>query len=115
MKVKAPFLILEKIRKGDECIEVSIPNIEKYQNCIPVLIDDIISTGMTMMGTVEHLKSLNMLPPICIGVHAVFAGDAYQKLLFSGVEKIITCNTIQHCSNDIDISTNIINFLGIYK
>ena len=115
MKAKAPFLILEKIRKGDECIEVSIPNIENYKNCIPVLIDDIISTGMTMMGTVEHLKSLNMLAPICIGVHAIFAGDAYQKLLFSGVEKIITCNTIQHCSNDIDISTNIINFLGIWK
>lgn len=114
-KAKAPFLILEKIRKGDERIEVSIPNIEKHQNCIPVLIDDIISTGMTMIGTVEHLKSLNMPSPICIGVHAVFAGDAYQKLLVSGIEKIITCNTIQHSSNCIDISTNIINLLGIWK
>lgn len=114
-KTKAPFLILEKIRKGDKRIEVSIPNIEKHRNCIPVLIDDIISTGMTLIGTVEHLKSLNMLAPICIGVHAVFAGDAYQKLSVSGVEKIITCNTIQHCSNGIDISSNIINFLGIWK
>jgi ribose-phosphate pyrophosphokinase len=112
-KSKAPFLILEKIRKGDENVEISIPNIEKYQNCTPLLIDDIISTGMTMMGTVAHLKSFNMRPPICIGVHAVFAGDAYQKLSVSGVEKIITCNTIQHCSNGIDISTNIINLLGI--
>ncbi len=111
-KAKVPFLILEKIRKGDEDIEVSIPNIEKYQTCIPVLIDDIISTGMTMIGTVKRLKSLNMLPPTCIGVHAVFAGDAYQKLLDSGVEKIITCNTIEHSSNSIDISTNIINYLS---
>ncbi|CEG57762.1 ribose-phosphate pyrophosphokinase [Legionella fallonii] len=114
-KAKATFLILEKIRKGDESVEVSIPNIEKHQHCIPVLIDDIISTGMTMIETVEHIKSLNILPPICIGVHAVFAGDAYQKLLVSGVEKVITCNTIQHGSNGIDISSNIINFLGIWK
>ena len=114
-KAKTPFLILEKIRKGDEQVEVSIPNIGKHQNYTPVLIDDIISTGVTMIRTVTHLKSLNMLPPICIGVHAVFAGDAYQKLVTSGVEKIITCNTIEHQSNGIDISTNIINLLGIWK
>lgn len=114
-KANAPFLILEKIRKGDKQVEVSIPNIEKHHNAIPVLIDDIISTGMTMIGAVKHLLSLKMRPPICIGVHAVFAGDAYQQLLASGVENIITCNTIQHCSNGIDISTNIINQLGIWK
>lgn len=110
-KANAPYLILEKNRKGDSNVEVSIPNIEQYRDSIPVLIDDIISTGMTMIDTIQHLQALKMPPPICIGVHAVFAGDAYQKLLASGVDKIITCNTIAHVSNGIDISNDMIGFL----
>jgi len=45
-----------------------------------------------------------MKTPVCIGIHAVFAGSAYQDLLNTGVANIITCNTIPHKSNRIDIS-----------
>lgn len=110
-KARAPYLISEKNRKGDSTVEVSVPNIDQYRDCIPVLIDDIISTGMTMIDTIQHLQALQMPSPICIGVHAVFAGDAYQKLLASGVANIITCNTIAHVSNGIDISNNLVAFL----
>ena len=110
-KINVPYLVLEKNRTGDSQVEVSIPNIEQYCDFTPVLIDDIISTGMTMLDTIKHLKVLNMPLPICIGVHAVFAGDAYQTLLASGVDKIITCNTIPHVSNGIDISDDMIDFL----
>ena len=34
----------------------------------------------------------------------VFSGNAYQDLLDSGIEKIVTCNTIPHPSNAIDLS-----------
>jgi ribose-phosphate pyrophosphokinase len=70
----------------------------------PVLVDDIISTGHTMIETIGHLRKLNMKAPVCIGVHAVFAGDAYQELKNAGAKEIITCNTIPHESNTIDIS-----------
>lgn len=114
-KSNAPFLILEKTRKGDRSVEISIPNIELYREFTPILIDDIISTGMTMIGTVKHLQSLKMKPPICIGVHAVFAGSSYQDLLAAPVEKIVTSNTIQHKSNGIDISNNIVLYLKTIK
>lgn len=110
-KANAPHLILEKNRKGDKNVEVSIPSIEQYRDFTPVLIDDIISTGMTMIETIKHLRALKMASPICIGVHAIFAGDAYKILLSSGVAKIITCNTIPHVSNGIDVSNDIINIL----
>lgn len=50
------------------------------------------------------LKKAGMRPPICVGIHSVFSGNAYQDLLDSGVEKIITCHTIPHPSNGIDLS-----------
>ena len=110
-KSSAPFTILEKNRKSDTQVEISIPGIKQYMHATPILIDDIISTGMTMMETLKHLRSLNMKPAVCIGVHAIFSGNAYQELLLSHVAKVITCNTIPHTSNNIDISQNIINFL----
>jgi len=100
----APFIVLEKIRRGDNDVEVSIPNVEQFKNHTPVLVDDIISTARTMIETVEHLNAAAMKKSVCIGVHPIFAGDAYQNLLNAGVEKIISCNTIVHESNAIDIS-----------
>lgn len=106
-KLNTTYLVLEKNRKGDNDVEVSIPHIEKYRDFIPCVCDDIISTGMTMMGTVKNLKLLSMKPPICIGVHALFNIETEQNLIASGAGKIITCNTILHSTNQIDI-TNII-------
>ncbi|TAH40104.1 MAG: ribose-phosphate pyrophosphokinase [Bacteroidetes bacterium] len=100
----APFIVLQKIRHGDKDVEVSIPQVQEFKNCTPVLVDDIISTARTMIETVRHLNSLKMKAPICIGVHAVFSGNAYKELSNSGVKDIITCNTIPHESNQIDIS-----------
>lgn len=106
---RIPFTVLNKIRHGDRDVEVSVPDIEKYKDLTPVLVDDIISTARTMIETVGHLKSAGMKPPICIGIHAVFSGNAYQELLDSGVEKVITCNTIPHETNQIDLSQTIAN------
>ena len=100
----APFTVLKKIRHSDTNVEVSIPNVERYKSATPVLVDDIISTAHTMMETIKHLEKEGMKPAICIGVHAVFSGNAYQKLLDCGVDKIVTCNTIPHPSNLIDLS-----------
>lgn len=102
----APYTVLTKERFGDEQVKVSIPNVEKYREThTPVLVDDIISTARTMIETIQHLKNEKMKPPVCIGVHAVFAGDAYEKLKQSGCGSIVTCNTIPHESNQIDISS----------
>lgn len=99
-----PFEVLRKVRSGDRDVEVSIPQVDKYAKHTPVLIDDIISTAHTMIETIDHLKKLNMKPATCIGVHAIFAGDAFNELKRSGAGQIITCNTILHETNGIDIS-----------
>lgn len=104
-KIGCPFTVLTKIRHGDNDVEVSIPDVDEYKNHQPVLVDDIISTAHTMIETVKHLHDLDLNPPVCIGIHAVFAGTAYEDLKASGVKDIITCNTIEHETNAIDISS----------
>lgn len=99
----APFIVLEKIRKGDRNVKVSVPQVEKYQNHLPVLVDDIISTAHTMIETIGHLKHAGMKPPVCIGIHPVMASRAYDKLVKAGADRIVTCNTIIHPSNGIKV------------
>ncbi len=106
-----PFTVLQKVRKGDRDVEVSVPHIEKYRNLTPVLVDDIISTARTMIVTVQQLIKAGMKPPVCIGVHAVFSDNAYEDLNKSGVSQIVTCNTIKHQSNGIDVAEMIVNTL----
>ena len=103
------FVVLKKIRQGDEKVKVSIPHIEKYRKThTPVIVDDIISTGKTMIETIHHLKQEGTKTPVCIGIHAVFAGNAYNEIKEAGAERIITCNTIVHPSNAIDINSIIV-------
>ncbi len=103
-KAGAHFTVLKKIRHGDHDVEVSVPQVDEYKTYTPVLVDDIISTGRTMIETINHLKKAGMKAPVCIGVHAVFAGNAYYDIQQAGAASIITCNTIPHLSNQIDIS-----------
>ncbi|MEQ8938208.1 MAG: ribose-phosphate diphosphokinase, partial [Gammaproteobacteria bacterium] len=76
----APFLVLEKTRRGDRDVEVIVPQVEKWTDCTPVLFDDIISTGKTMIETIKHLLAAGLSAPVCIGIHAVFADAAWQQI-----------------------------------
>lgn len=100
----APFIVLEKVRHGDREVEVTVPQVEKYQEHSPVLVDDIISTARTMIETIGHLKRAGMKPPICIGVHGIFAGNAFEELKAAGAGAIVTTNTICHPTNEIEIA-----------
>ncbi|MCP5468585.1 MAG: ribose-phosphate pyrophosphokinase [Deltaproteobacteria bacterium] len=107
-----PYTILEKIRHGDEKVQVSIPQIEEWKDRSAVLVDDIISTGHTMLESIQQLKKLGVKRIYCIGVHAIFAGEAYNLFLKSGIEQVLTCNAIEHSSNKIDLSPEIAKSLG---
>ena len=106
--IDAPYTVLEKTRYGDQDVAISVPKIEEYQDFVPVLVDDIISTARTMIETIRHLTKMNVKPPVCIGVHALFAGDAWENLKNEDLQAIVTCNTVPHPTNAIDLSDLII-------
>ncbi|HAU1297238.1 TPA: ribose-phosphate pyrophosphokinase [Legionella pneumophila] len=110
-----PYVILEKVRHGDKEVSISVPTIPDLESSTPVLVDDIISTARTMVETVRHLQMAGIQSVICIGVHALFAEEAYS--LLSGMDgvQIITCNTIRHITNAIDVSEVIATTLEKYK
>ena len=100
----APFVILEKVRRGDRDVSVSAPEVSRWRDRTPVLVDDIISTARTMIETVGNVRAAGMAPPVCVGIHAVFADAAHDELLAAGAARIVTCNTIEHASNAICVA-----------
>ncbi|HHU0079799.1 TPA: ribose-phosphate pyrophosphokinase [Legionella pneumophila] len=106
-----PYVILEKVRRGDKAVSISAPTIPELESSTPVLVDDIISTARTMVETVKHLQNAGVKSVICIGVHALFAEDAYSVLARMEGTQIITCNTIRHVTNAIDVSDLIMDAL----
>jgi ribose-phosphate pyrophosphokinase len=100
----APHIVLRKLRHGDRQVEVSVPDLTAWKTRTPVLVDDIISTGQTMIETVKQIRGEGLPPPLCIGVHSIFAGNALDELMQAGAARVVTTNTIAHGTNGIDVS-----------
>lgn len=104
-----PFQVLSKIRRGDRDVEVSLPDIDAARGHVPVIVDDIVSSGHTIIETLQNLKALGLPPAVCIAIHAVFAADAYQQMLAAGAARIVSTDSIAHPSNLISIGELLAN------
>ena len=105
----APYVVLKKVRYGDRKVDITIPDLQRWSDRTPVLVDDIISSAQTMAKTLSHLQRLGTKPAVCIGVHAVFAPGAYETLQTASPAQIVTTNTIAHPTNAIDVSALLAN------
>ena len=99
----APFVILEKTRRGDRDVSVSAPD-GPWNGHTPVVIDDIVSTGRTMVEATRMLRAAGSAAPMCVAIHAVFADSVQDELVAAGARGIVTCDTIRHASNRICVA-----------
>ena len=100
----ATYTILEKTRRGDRDVSVSAPDLTQWRERVPVLVDDIISSGHTMRETLVHLRDAGSRAPVCLAVHGLFAEDAFGRLQDAGAAQIVTTNSVAHRSNAIDLA-----------
>lgn len=100
----APWTVLSKTRLGDRDVQVTLADSGPWPGRTPVLLDDIISTGQTLVAATATLKQAGMPAPLCIGVHALFDSGALQRLQAAGVTRVVTCDTIPHASNAIRLT-----------
>jgi ribose-phosphate pyrophosphokinase len=102
----APYVILEKTRRGDRDVSVSAPTRELAGHS-PVLVDDIVSTGKTMLEAARQVVAAGGVAPMCVAIHAVFADAVDAELLAAGARGIVTCDTIAHATNGISVGAAI--------
>jgi ribose-phosphate pyrophosphokinase len=99
----APYRVLTKQRYGDRRVKVSSLQAAATDGT-PVIVDDILSTARTMIEAVKTVRSRTGKAPYCLAIHGIFADDADRGLKRAGVRSVITCNTVPHPSNRIDVT-----------
>ncbi|WP_238367834.1 ribose-phosphate pyrophosphokinase [Mesobacterium pallidum] len=102
-----PYEVLSKVRNGDRSVDVSVPDSRTFLDGTPVILDDIASSGRTMVKAIERLRQIGTRPPVCVIIHAVFAGDAFADIRNAGAARIVTTDSIPHESNAIHLRSGI--------
>ena len=98
----APYSVLEKVRHADRDVKIELKDLGEWSDRRPVLVDDIISSGRTMLEAVNLFSSRGWAFPICIAVHGLFA-DNSDLLLAQAGARVITSNSVPHTTNAIDV------------
>lgn len=98
------FVIGEKQRQGDREVVVNLPDLAVFKGKTAVIIDDVISSGHTVLECINMLHIKGITKIVCACVHGIFADGIDNVLLASGLQQLVTTNTITHSSNQLDIT-----------
>ncbi len=102
-------LVLKKSRHrvtGDVTVDESLDM--DISNRDAIVIDDIISSGGSLVKAAEvlHKKRVRKIYAMC--AHALLVGDAASKIKSAGVEDIISTNSVPNQYSKVDLSPEII-------
>jgi ribose-phosphate pyrophosphokinase len=88
-----PWAVFGKERKGDREVRLTPPPLDRLAGRVPVLADDIIASGATMLEAASLLRAAGFAAPYCVAVHGLFDGTTAAKL--EGVARsLMTSDTI---------------------
>ena len=96
-------IILNKKRYSSYHVKVRLSKKINLKNKNVVIVDDIISTGHTILETAKILRKLGAKNIYCICVHGIFVNDALKKLRKAKIN-VISTNTIPNKVAKIDVS-----------
>jgi ribose-phosphate pyrophosphokinase len=85
--------VLKKTRVSAEKVVVEAEGVE-VSGCEVIIVDDIISTGGTIVEAVNTLRSLGARGFYVTAVHPILVGNAYARLIGLGPKDLVATNTI---------------------
>ena len=110
-RADAPYAVLTKQRLGDRDVRVSLPDLAAHRGRKAVVIDDIASSGRTLVAAAEALAKQDFTLPTCLVVHALFVGDAFEAVS-AVMQQVVSTDSISHPSNTIGLAPLIAGAFG---
>lgn len=93
--LNAPLAVIEKHRQVATRDKMEVLSISgEVTGDTAIIIDDVISTGSTIIESAHALKEKGVKEVIVCATHGVFAGNAFENLENSQIDKIFVTNTI---------------------
>ena len=102
------FIALEKKRdRKTGKVQIKTKNLDEVANRDLILVDDMISTGGSIVKATQFLKKQKCKKVYVACTHALLMNDAEKRIRKAGVTKIISANTIPGKTSIVDISNTI--------
>jgi ribose-phosphate pyrophosphokinase len=101
--ISAPYATLKKIRRGDRSVTLSAPDIAAIGDRTAILLDDIVSSGHTMLEAVKLLQANGIERPLCLAIHGLFADHSDLALIKQGA-CLVTTNSVPNSFAKIDLT-----------
>ena len=92
-RLGAPLAVIDKRRKDDSNVEMA-HIIGDVKDKTVLIVDDMVSTGGTLVKAAEAIEKAGAKRIFCACTHAVFAGQAVEKIKNSVIEKMYVTDTI---------------------
>lgn len=102
---------LEKTRISPDKVETQTKDLD-VQGREAVIIDDIISTGGTIINASHILRQHGASKIVVSCVHPVLVEDALLRIFASGVDDVIATDTLQSDASTISVAPLIADFIG---
>jgi len=99
----AEFAVLRKERLADRQVRISPDHLDLPKGATPVLLDDIVSSGETLIEALRLLSSSTRVKPVAIAVHGLFAAEIADRLRSAGA-RLVTSNSVPNPAGLIDIT-----------
>lgn len=94
------FSVATKQRFGDKNVKVTLPEAD-YENRNIILVDDVASTGKTLLAAAKELAKYSPASISVLVTHALFVGNAIAELEQENVSYIWSCDSIPHETNAV--------------
>ena len=102
------FIVLDKKRdRKTGKVQIKTKNIDEVIDRDLILVDDMISTGGSIVKATQFLKKQKCKKVYVACTHALMMNDAEKRIEKAGVTKIISANTIPGKTSIVDISNTI--------
>src|SRR3989338_4874231 len=111
-QIGCEYVILEKVRYSGRKVKVTLNKKIDLDNKPVVFVDDMISTGNTILEASKNIRKLAAKKFYCVAVHGLFVEGALEKLRKANIEAVTT-NTIPNKVAKIDVSGIVADALKI--
>jgi len=98
------FIVGEKTRLGDAEVQIQLPEARVHGRPV-VLVDDVASTGRTLEVAARLLAERGATEMAAVVTHALFIGDAMDRLHRAGITRIVSTDAIPHPTNAIPLAS----------
>ncbi|PJC49765.1 MAG: phosphoribosylpyrophosphate synthetase [Nitrosopumilales archaeon CG_4_9_14_0_2_um_filter_34_16] len=102
------YIALEKKRdRKTGKVQIKTKNVDEVANRDLILVDDMISTGGSIVKATQFLKKQKCKRVYVACTHALLINNAENKIKKAGVTRIVSTNTIPNKTSIVDISNTI--------